>query len=93
MEIVILWSFNNKVYVPDKTEDSNLNEFSMITWINEQKTLTNHISWECKCKLDRTLQITGRITIIVGASLKNIMYLKKDIFGILVHLIVKMENI
>ena len=71
MEIVILWSFNNKVYVPDKTEDSNLNEFSMITWINEQKTLTKHISWECKCKLDRTLQITGRITVIVGASLKT----------------------
>ena len=93
MEIVILWSFNNKVYVPDKTEDSNLNEFSMITWVNEQKTLTKHISWKWKCKLDRTLQITGRITIIVGASFKNIIYLKKDIFGILVHVIVKMENI
>ena len=28
--------------------------FNMITGINESKTLTKHISCECKCKFDRT---------------------------------------
>ena len=35
-----------------KTEDLNLRVFSMITWINESKTLAKHISCECKCKFD-----------------------------------------
>ena len=43
---------SNKMYVPNKTEDLNLNEFNMITEINESKTLTKHISYECKCKFD-----------------------------------------
>ena len=43
---------SNKVCVPNKTEDSNLSVFNMITGINESKTLTKHISWECKCKFD-----------------------------------------
>ena len=42
----------NKVCVPDKTEDLNLSVFRMITGINESKTLTMHISYECKCKSD-----------------------------------------
>ena len=37
---------SNKVCVPNKTEDLNLNVFNMITGINELKTLTKHIS--CK---------------------------------------------
>ena len=37
-----------KVGVPNKTEDSNLSEFNMITEINESKTLTKHTL--CKCK-------------------------------------------
>ena len=28
--------------------------FSLITGINESKTLTRHISYECKCKVDGT---------------------------------------
>ena len=39
---------SNKVCVPNKTEDLNLIVFSMITGINELKTLTKHKS--CKCK-------------------------------------------
>ena len=38
---------SNKVSVPNKTEDSNLSVFNMITGINESKTLAKHIS--CKC--------------------------------------------
>ena len=40
------------IYVPNKTEYLNLSMFSMITGINESKTLTNHISCECKCNFD-----------------------------------------
>ena len=43
---------SNKVCVPNKTEDLNISVFSMITGINELKTLTKHISCECKCKFD-----------------------------------------
>ena len=38
-------------------------------------------------------QINGGITIIVDASVKNIIYVKKIMFGIVLHLILKMENI
>ena len=44
---------SNKVCVPNKTEDLNLSVFHMISGINESKTLTKHISCECKCKFDR----------------------------------------
>ena len=43
---------SNKVYVPRKTEDLNLRVFNMIAGINESKTLTKHISCECKCRFD-----------------------------------------
>ena len=38
--------------IPIETEDLNLGEFNMIKGINESKTLTKHISCECKCKFD-----------------------------------------
>ena len=43
---------SNKVCVPNKTEDLNLRVFNIITEINESKTLTKHISCECKCQFD-----------------------------------------
>ena len=43
---------SNKVCVPNKTEDLNLNVFNVITGINESKTLTRHISCDCKCIFD-----------------------------------------
>ena len=43
---------SNKVCVPNKTEDLNLSMFNIITWINESKTLTKHISCEYKCTFD-----------------------------------------
>ena len=42
----------NKVCVPNKTEYLNLKVFSMTTGINKSKTLTKHISCECKCRFD-----------------------------------------
>ena len=41
----------------------------------------------------KVIQINGRITINVNVSVKNIMYVKKIIFGILLHVAVKTENI
>ena len=43
---------SEKVWIPNKTEDLNLSVFIMIAGINESKTLTKHISCECKCKFD-----------------------------------------
>ena len=42
----------NRVCVPSKTEDLDLSIFNMITEMNELKTVTKHISCECKCKFD-----------------------------------------
>ena len=38
-------------------------------------------------------RINGGIMINVDVSVKNVMYVKKIMFGILLHVIVKMENI
>ena len=39
------------------------------------------------------IQINGGITINVCENVKNIIYVKMIMFGILLHVIVKMENI
>ena len=43
---------SNKVCVPNKTKDSNIHVFNMITGINESKILTKHLSCKFKCKFD-----------------------------------------
>ena len=43
---------SNEVCVPNKTEDLNLSVFNMIKGKDESKTLTKHISCECKCRFD-----------------------------------------
>ena len=45
-------NLSNKACVPSKAEGLDLSDFNMITWINEWKILTKHISCECKCKFD-----------------------------------------
>ena len=42
---------------------------------------------------ENVVQINGGININVDVSVKNIMYVKKIIFGILLHVVVKMKNI
>ena len=39
------------------------------------------------------IQINGGIMINVYVSVKNVVYVKKVIFGTLLHVVVKMENI
>ena len=67
----------------------------MITGINESKTLTKHISTTVNVNLmkQNVSEINGRITINVDVSVKNIIYVKNIMFGILLHVLVKMENI
>ena len=67
----------------------------MITSINDSKTLTKHILRECKCKLmeQNASQINGGIAINADVSVKNIMYVQRIIFGILLHVIVEIGNI
>ena len=67
----------------------------MIKGINESKTLTKHISGKCKFKLDEknVIQINSGIMINSDVNVKNVIYLKKIIFGILLHVLVQMELI
>ena len=85
----------NKVCVPNKTEDLNLSGFNMITGINESKTLTNHISCECKCRFDGRKCNSDQWwnNNKCRCECKNVIHVKKIMFGILLHAVVKMENI
>ena len=42
---------------------------------------------------ENIIQINVGITINVDVSVKNVMHVKRIIFGILLHVVVKMENI
>ena len=86
---------SDKACIPNKTEDLNIHVFNMITSKKEQKILTKEISCECKCRFDEKniIQINDGTTINDNVSVKNVMYVKKIIFGILLHAVEKMENI
>ena len=57
----------------------------MITGKNKPEILTKDMWCECKCKFDwrNVIQIKSGIMVNVKASVKNIIYVKKIIFGIL----------
>ena len=42
---------------------------------------------------ENVIQINGGIMIDVNVSVKNVMYMKKIIFGILLNVVVRMVNI
>ena len=72
---------SNRLCVPDKTQDLNLNVFNMITKKkNESKTLTKQISCNCVCKFR-------------SSKCNLIKHAKKIIVGILLHVFVKMVSI
>ena len=86
---------SNRVCVPNKTEDLNLNVLNMITGINESKTLKNMYRVYVSADLmeENVIQINGEVIINADVDVENVMYVKKIIFGILLHVVVKMENI
>ena len=42
---------------------------------------------------ENIIQIRGKITVNVSANVKNIIYMKKIIFGIMLHAVAKMVDI
>ena len=52
-----------------------------------------HVNVNVNLIEQNVIQINVGMTINVNMSVKNIVYVKKIIFGILLHAIVKMENI
>ena len=67
----------------------------MITGINELKTLTKHISCESKCRFDGRKSNSHQCwnDDNFNMSVKNVMYVNKIMFGMLLHVVVKKENI
>ena len=67
----------------------------MITRKNKSKTLEKDVLCNVNVNLmvESVTQIKSRIMINVDASVKNIAYVKKIIFGILPHVVVKMVNV
>ena len=69
--------------------------FNIVTGTNQSKTLKKHISCEYKCKFD------GRNCNLdqwwnndkCRCECKNVMDVRKIMFGILLHVTVKIENI
>ena len=57
--------------------------------LNNQKCITQHANVNVNLMEENVTQINGGITI----SAKNVMHVKKIIFGILLYVVVKMENI
>ena len=84
-----------KYVVQIKQKILNIHVFNMIPGKNESNILTKDISCECSCRFDEknVIQINGGTSVNVDVSIKNVVYLKKIILGILVHVVVKMENI
>ena len=52
-----------------------------------------HASVNVKLIEENVLQINGGTTINADVSVKNVMYMKKIIFRILLHVVAKIENI
>ena len=76
--------------VPNKTEDLNLSEFNPSTGINESKTLTKHVSCECKCTFDERKCNSNqwRNNDKCGCECKkHHIYMKNIIFAILLYVL------
>ena len=87
---------SNKVCVPNKTKDLNIHVFNMITRKNESENLAKDISYECKCKFDGRKCISNQKwnkNKCRCECKKHHICKKKIIFEILLHVVVKMENI
>ena len=67
----------------------------MTAGTNELEILTKDISYECKCKFDGKKFNSNQKwkTINPNVSVKNTIYAKENIFGMLLHLVGQMGNI
>ena len=100
LEVVILLMIYPIEYVFQTKQKMliNLSVYNKTTGINKSKKSTKHTSCKCKHKFDSRKCNSNQsgITINVGVSAKiqkKIMCAKEIIFGILLHIFVKMANI
>ena len=56
-------------------------------------TVFNNVNVNVDLLKEIEIQINAGIMINVNMSVKNVMYVRKIMFGIMLHVIVKMENI
>ena len=86
---------STKICVPRKTKDINVKTFNMTTHTNEAKAMTEHISCDCKCKLDVQYVIQTKNGIIkhVNMNVKIIVHAKKIIVRILAHVFVRIVGV
>ena len=93
----ILNDISNRVCVPNKTKDLNSHVFNIISRIRESKNINKayHVNAKINLMVENLTQIKSGITVNVCVSVKfqtNMMCVKKIIFGILLHVVVKMVN-
>ena len=88
---------SNKIWIANKTEDITLNFVNMITIPNKSKTLIKHTSRKCKCRFgvrkSNPTQQWNNDKCRCECKIRENMCAKKIIFGILVHVLMKMVNI
>ena len=63
----------------------------MITRTNESKTLTKSVNGDLMD--EKLIHANGGIMINTNVSVKNVKYVKKIMLEILLHVVVKMDNI
>ena len=89
--VILLMTYPVKFVFQTKTDDLNLSVSYMITGINEPKALkTMYANVSVDLMEENVIQINGKITINVSMSVKSVMYVKKVMFGILLHVPAKM---
>ena len=65
----------------------------MITEINEYTKVTKDILCKYKCRFDGGKYNSDNYGITTNVSVRNVIYVKKIMVGLLLHVVVKMENI
>ena len=61
--------------------------------MNQKQPTIYHVNINVNLMEQKVIQINGEITINVDVSVRNIIYVKKIMYGILLHVIVKMEDL
>ena len=61
--------------------------------MNQKQPTIYHVNINVNLMEQNVIQINGEITINVDVSVRNIIYVKKVMYGILLHVIVKMEDL
>ena len=83
---------SNKVCVPNKTEELNLNVFNMITGKSESKIQQKIYPANVNINQieENLIQIKSRIMINVDMNVRNIIFVKKIICRTLLYVVAKM---